>query len=127
MKTGYDRLVTWAGYHDCNDVWLSWPTHTKGKSPKLQPPWEDAYRVVTQINDVVYRIQWNPRLRMMVVHLDWLAPYQGTAWGKRPSGGSSRNSWRVITVRTEPQGRKARLIADVISLVLGEEEMVVCL
>jgi hypothetical protein len=46
--------------------------------------------------------------------------------GERPSGGSSRNSWRVITMRTESQGRKARLIADVTSTALGEE-LVVCL
>jgi hypothetical protein len=51
-------------------MWLSWPTHTKGKSPKLQSPWDGPYRVITQINDVVYRIKLNPRLRMMVVHLD---------------------------------------------------------
>jgi hypothetical protein len=37
------------------------------------------YKVVTRINDVVYRIQRNPRSRMMVVHLDRLAPYQGAA------------------------------------------------
>jgi hypothetical protein len=34
---------------------------------------------------------------------------------------------RVITVRTEPQGRKARLITDITSTALGEEEMVVYL
>jgi hypothetical protein len=45
---------------------------------------------------------------MMMVHLDWLAPYQGT-----------------ITVRTKPRGRKARLITDVTSTALKKEEMVV--
>jgi hypothetical protein len=42
------------------------------------------YKVVTRINDVVYRIQRNPRSRMMVVHLDRLASYQGPARDELP-------------------------------------------
>jgi hypothetical protein len=38
IKTCYSKLVSCAGYHECNDVWLSLPTHMKGKSPKLQSP-----------------------------------------------------------------------------------------
>jgi hypothetical protein len=44
----------------------------KGKSPKLQSSWEGLYRLVTWINNVVYRIQRNPRLKMMMVHLNQL-------------------------------------------------------
>jgi hypothetical protein len=47
----------------------------KEKSPKIQTSREDPYTVVNQINDVVYKIQWNPRSRVVVVHR--LAPYQG--------------------------------------------------
>jgi phenylpyruvate tautomerase PptA (4-oxalocrotonate tautomerase family) len=36
------------------------------------------FKVVTRINDVVYRIQRNPRSRT-VVHLDRFAPYHVTA------------------------------------------------
>jgi hypothetical protein len=36
--------------------------------------------VITQIIDVVYRIQRNTRSRMMAVHLDWLTPYQELLW-----------------------------------------------
>jgi hypothetical protein len=49
-----------------------------GKSPKLLLK-GGPYKVVTCINNVVYRIKRNPTLRMMVVHLDQLAPYQGAA------------------------------------------------
>jgi hypothetical protein len=37
---------------------INWPTPQgrKGKSPKLQSSWEGPYKVVTWINDVVYRI-----------------------------------------------------------------------
>ncbi|KAJ8914655.1 hypothetical protein NQ315_017352 [Exocentrus adspersus] len=43
------------------EVWLYNPKRTKGKSPKLQKSWEGPYIVVTQLNDVVYRIQKNPQ------------------------------------------------------------------
>jgi hypothetical protein len=79
MKTRYDKLAKSAGYHEGNRVWLYRPTRTKGKSPKLQSSWDGPYKIVTRINDVVYRIQGNSRSRMMVVQLDRLASYQGAA------------------------------------------------
>jgi hypothetical protein len=76
MKIQYGTLANCVGYHEGN-VGLYRPTSTKGKSPKLQSSWEGPNKKVTWINDVVYRIQKNPSSRMMVVHLDRLAPYQG--------------------------------------------------
>jgi hypothetical protein len=84
MRMCYDCLANSVGYQEGNQVWLYRPTHTKGRSPKLQPSWEGLYKVVTWINNVVYRIQWHPRTKMMVVHLDLLAPYQGSAWDEQP-------------------------------------------
>jgi hypothetical protein len=53
-------------YQEGDKVWLySW-TRTKEKSPKLLSSWEGPYRAVTWINDAVYRIQQNPRTKMMV-------------------------------------------------------------
>jgi hypothetical protein len=76
MKTQYDKLANCAGYQEGKSMWLYHPTHTKGKSPKLQSSWEVAYKIIIIINDVVYRIQRNSRSRMMGMHLD-LAPYHG--------------------------------------------------
>jgi hypothetical protein len=45
---------------------------------------EGPYKVVTQLNDVVYRIQKNPMSRMLVVNLYWLAPYHGAARDEHP-------------------------------------------
>jgi hypothetical protein len=59
--------------------------------------------------------------RKMVIHVD-LHFYQETAKDEQPFGGSS---WRVITVRTKPRGRKVRPITDVTSTTLGKEEMAV--
>jgi hypothetical protein len=58
------------GYNEGEKVWLYHPTYMKWKSFKLQSSWEGLSKVITQINDVVYRIQWNPRSRLMMVHLD---------------------------------------------------------
>jgi hypothetical protein len=41
--------------------------------------------------------------RMIIAHLDRLAPYQRAIRDERPYGGSSRSSWRGITMRNEPQ------------------------
>jgi hypothetical protein len=71
------------GYHEGNDVRLYRRTLMKGKSPKLQSPWKGTYRVAMQINDVVYRIQQNPRSRIMLIHPDCLAPCHGTAWDEQ--------------------------------------------
>jgi hypothetical protein len=57
MRTRYDKLANFAGYHEGDRVWLYRPTLTKGKSPKLQSSWEGPYKVVVGLNDVVYRIQ----------------------------------------------------------------------
>jgi hypothetical protein len=72
MKTRYNRLVNYAGWHEGDRVWLCRWMHMKRKSPKLQSYWEGPYKAVTRINDV-YRIQLNPRSRLMIVHLDQLA------------------------------------------------------
>jgi hypothetical protein len=92
MKTGYDKLANCAGYHESDRVCLYHPICMKGKSPKLQCSWEGPYKIVTWINDVVYRIQKNPRSRMIVVHLDLLAPYQGAAQDEQWMSG-----WRMVT------------------------------
>jgi hypothetical protein len=81
-KTRYDKLANSTGYQEGDRVWIYCPTHTKGKSPKRQTSWEGPYKIVTQINDVVYRIHKNLRLKMMLVHLGRLAPHQGATRDK---------------------------------------------
>jgi hypothetical protein len=94
------------------------PTHTKEKSPKLKTSWEGPYKVGTQINKVVYRIQTNPRWSLMVVHLDWLASYQ-------VAEGSSRSGWRVNSAEKPSHRKEGETIKDVISTALGKEGTVI--
>jgi hypothetical protein len=84
MKARYFRLANSAGFQEGDRVWLSRLTRTSERSPKLQSAWKGPYKVITRINDVVYRIQRHPRSRMMVVHLDRLAPYLGATRDEQP-------------------------------------------
>ena len=77
MKARYDRAANTDGFHEGQSVLLFNPQRKKGLCPKLQSQWEGPYKVVTRINDVVYRIQkeGSPRAKMKVVHLERLAQY----------------------------------------------------
>jgi hypothetical protein len=74
MKTQHDCLTNSVGYKEGGNVWLYRLICMKRELPKLQTSWEGPYRVVNQRNNVVYRIQQNPR-KMMLAHLDWFTPY----------------------------------------------------
>lgn len=78
VKEKYNRKINSAGFREGDQVWLYNPQRTKGRSPKLQCSWEGPYRIIKRINDLVYRIQRNPRTKFKVVHLDRLAKYNGT-------------------------------------------------
>jgi hypothetical protein len=60
----------------------------RGKSPKLQQSWEGPCKLMNRINCVVNRIQRHSRAKMMVVHLERLAPYIGVSQNEQPYGGS---------------------------------------
>ncbi|MCQ7131118.1 DDE-type integrase/transposase/recombinase [Salmonella enterica] len=78
MKTRYDRGLPHGTFHEGQLVWLYNPQRRKGYCPKLQKNWEGPYRVLKQINDVVYRIcRQGSRAKPKVVHIDRLALYEG--------------------------------------------------
>jgi hypothetical protein len=107
MKTRFDKVANCAGYHEGDWVWLYRPIRTKKKSPNLQSSWDGTYKIITRINDVVYRIQKTPRSRMMVVHLDRLANYHGVARDEHPSRGGGNGGGKVITGgNTDPERRR---------------------
>ncbi|KAL1464034.1 hypothetical protein WDU94_003718 [Cyamophila willieti] len=75
MKTRYDLLANSKGFHPDDLVWFYNPKRQKGRCPKLQKNWEGPYKVITRLNDVLYRIRKGNRGKFKVVHLDRLAPY----------------------------------------------------
>jgi hypothetical protein len=82
MKARCDRLANFAGFQEGDRVWLYRPTRTRGRSSTLETSWDGSYKVLW-INDVVFRIQRHPAVKMMV-HLDRLATYLGANWEKQP-------------------------------------------
>jgi hypothetical protein len=53
MKSRYDKLANSTGFHEDDSIWLYRPPLKKGKSLNLQPSWEDPYKVINRINDLV--------------------------------------------------------------------------
>ena len=87
QKKNYDRKANSHGLQTGQFVWLHDPKKKKGVSPKLQLRWKGPYLIVTQLSDVVFRIQSSPRAKPMVVHSDRLKPYEGErlatwTWGR---------------------------------------------
>jgi hypothetical protein len=60
-KTCYDCLADSMGLQQGDRAWLYHPTQIRGKSPKLQSSWEGQNKVITQINNVGYRIRQHSR------------------------------------------------------------------
>jgi hypothetical protein len=77
MKARYDVRANNRGFEEGQLVWLHNPQRKKGLSPKLQPGWEGPYKVITRLNDVIYRIQRGQRGKPKIVHLERLALYRG--------------------------------------------------
>jgi hypothetical protein len=84
-ETCYNHVANCAGCQEGDQVWLSCPTWTRGKSPKLklQLFWECPYEAFAQISDVDCRIQQLPRAKLVVVRMDRLVPYLGATQDKQ--------------------------------------------
>lgn len=77
QKKNYDRKTNSSGLKEGDFVWLHDPSKKKGLSPKLQLRWKGPYLIVSQLSDVVYRIQASPKGKCAIIHSDRLTPYQG--------------------------------------------------
>ncbi|KAJ8968450.1 hypothetical protein NQ317_018133 [Molorchus minor] len=62
------------------------PATIERRSPKLHPPWEGPYSVITRSNDVVYGIQRTNKSKIKIVHFDRLAKYAEEMPDRRRSG-----------------------------------------
>jgi len=80
MKARYDCRANSGGFKEGDLVLLYNPVRKKGRCAKLQCDWEGPYKIISRLNDVVYRIRSSttPRGRMKVVHLERLMAYQGS-------------------------------------------------
>jgi len=75
QKRLYDQRSQANSYGKGEKVWLNNPQSKKGRSPKLQTPWEGPWEITKQVTDVVYRIQRTPKGKPKFVHHDRLKPF----------------------------------------------------
>lgn len=78
QKRKYDVKAFASTYQPGDKVWLYTPTVRPGLSRKLTRFWTGPYVILERINDVVYRVQRNPRCKEKYVHHDRLKPFRGT-------------------------------------------------
>ena len=79
QKQDYDFKVHLKRHQTGDLVWvLSEKTHLN-LTPKLRRPYEGPHLVLKQINDLIYRIQFNQEGKRQIVHYNCLKPYAGTA------------------------------------------------
>ena len=76
IKSNYDMTSTLAPFKQNDQVWFYNRKRIKGKSPKLDTPWEGPYKITKIINDCIAAIQLtsNPS-KMRIVNMDKLASY----------------------------------------------------
>ena len=79
-KRYYDHKAQNRGFERSDPVWLHIPRCKKGRTPKLQRPWEGPHLVTSRLDDLIYRIQKGPRSKPMVVHVDRLKKYQAESF-----------------------------------------------
>lgn len=100
QKRAYDLHTRGTHFKAEDLVWVYAPKRTKGKSPKLQSNWIGPCRVLERVGEVVYRVKLTGGGRVVVIHRDRLAPYQGM---NQPSFRQDRRS--PPTVQTPPAER----------------------
>lgn len=109
MKTRYDLRAEGPRFRAGDLVWLYNPCRKKTRSPKLQANWEGPYVVLKCLNDVVYRIQRNPRAKAKVVHADRLLPYRGKDSTRTAEASELREGGRCCgPAQRSPGGASAR-------------------
>ena len=79
LRTDHDLNVVHEGQYlkQGDPIWFHDPQRKQGLTPKLQRPWQGPYVITKKINDLVHRIQLNPRSKPKVVHRNRLWLYTG--------------------------------------------------
>jgi hypothetical protein len=75
QKRKYDHRAVENSYSEGDLVWLYCPQVKPGVCSKFARHWNGPYKVLSKINDVLYRVQMSQRSKPKVVHHDRLKKY----------------------------------------------------
>ncbi len=62
QKTHYDKHCSESSFKVGDSVWYYSPAKKKGVCPKLQLFWEGPYQIISQVNDVLFKIKRNSKI-----------------------------------------------------------------
>ena len=77
QKWQYDRRSNRRTFSKGQGVWLCNPKRKKGRTPKIDVPWEGHYAVEAILGGILGVIQMSRRCKAQVVHVDKLVPVRG--------------------------------------------------
>jgi len=66
IKTWYDQKARQTHFEMGQKVWLHNPRKVRGKTPKLQSSWEGPYYVERKLNDAIYCIRTDIRIKLYI-------------------------------------------------------------
>ena len=78
QKRYYNKKAKERKFAVGQSVWLYNPRRRRGRTPKLDIPWEGPYAIVRILGDVLYEIQASRRSKSKIVHVDKLAATKQT-------------------------------------------------
>ncbi|KAI4905604.1 hypothetical protein NFI96_006898 [Prochilodus magdalenae] len=97
-KKQYDKNAHKTSYNIGDAVWylVKGTKRVRNKVRKFLPSYEGPYFILGQLDDLVYRIQKNPKTKVKVVHHDKLKPYNSrtpldTSWVRQYA-----EAWRPV-------------------------------
>ena len=77
QKHSYDKKTNELCFKPGDGVWLYNPRRRKGRTPKLDSPWDGPFTVIRTIGQVLCQISKNRRCKPKIVHKDKLLHVRG--------------------------------------------------
>ena len=97
QKRVYDRRRNVIPLHRGQGVWLYNPMRKKGRTPKLDSPWQGPFAIIQMLNNNLAEIGRGVRHKTKIVHVDKLIPVRGRYDGSWVVYFPKKKSWREQT------------------------------
>ncbi|KAK3106230.1 hypothetical protein FSP39_015710 [Pinctada imbricata] len=72
QKTLHDRKLNWNKFKPDDEVYVYFPRHAPGHSPKLTKYWRGPFKILEKCSDITYKVDCGPRGMPQMIHVDRL-------------------------------------------------------